>query len=349
MTTETPCLSGCRCKCGDSNNDLHRVGWYAFDPESHAEGCPNAPRPAETCPCPHKGESYHSDDRCLVCNCKESEPCKKHPREVPKPAEPISRSCRCAPGSFGVYCPQHGSTAPFLSPADRKAAEPVELAEEIACIKLRDAKPAEPIRCASCAGQAAHPKPGQTACTYCETPFAKPAEPPVCKCGGHRPNVAHTPDGCYSMPAEPQGSEPPIDWVAQRKTAEAWSMCGLFEAYGPGRQQLARAYLALKAERDALKASVAKRDEIDASNLADYNALLAENAALKAERDEMKAELDRLKDGIPLTYNPNTMCRDGHEMVLFTSDFEPCPMCALKARVEALAAAANLRSAGRIA
>lgn len=38
--------------------------------------------------------------------------------------------------------------------------------------------PEAPKGCASCAGQATHLKPGQTACSYCETPFAKPAPAP---------------------------------------------------------------------------------------------------------------------------------------------------------------------------
>jgi hypothetical protein len=94
------------------------------------------------------------------------------------------------------------------------------------------------------------------------------------------------------------------------------------------------------AERDALKAEVENVRQYARIEITDLRAVrgglemrlqteLAKNAALKAE-------LDHLKQGIPLTYNPNTMCRDGHEMVLFTSDFEPCPMCALKARVEEL-------------
>lgn len=117
----------------------------------------------------------------------------------------------------------------------------------------------------------------------------------------HAPNCPNAP-----KPAEPQGSEgnePPIDWPEAEKVFCQMQSGYTYIGKGPEGylQNAARAYLALKAERDALK-----------------------------------AELDHLKHGIPLTYNPNTMCRDGHVMVLYVSEFEPCPMCALKARVEEL-------------
>lgn len=129
----------------------------------------------------------------------------------------------------------------------------------------------------------------------------KPAEPPACGC--------HGPCGsadCCERCGEPQGSEgsePPIDWPEAEKVFCQMQSGYTYIGKGPEGylQNAARAYLALKAERDALK-----------------------------------AELDHLKHGIPLTYNPNTMCRDGHVMVLYVSEFEPCPMCALKARVEEL-------------
>lgn len=69
MISETPCLSGCRCKCGDLlyNGAHHAIGNAPFQPESHAPNCPNA-QPAEPPACKCGGNLLpnvvHTPDGC---------------------------------------------------------------------------------------------------------------------------------------------------------------------------------------------------------------------------------------------------------------------------------------------
>lgn len=181
-----------------------------------------------------------------------------------------------------------------------------------------DAKPAEPSKHGrDCLG----PK-SVYGCTCKSEPTPPPpVEPGGCGC--------HGPCGradCCKRCAEP-GSEPPIDFDAQYKTAQIWAECGLFEAYGPGRRALGRAYLALKAERDNFKAEIAT--------------LRSERVALAAKASDLQARNDAQAEDMCnwfRTHEENAMCQDRHRQIWYVSRTteNDCPMCALAAQVKEL-------------
>ena len=128
----------------------------------------------------------------------------------------------------------------------------------------------------------------------------KPAEPPACGC--------HGPCGsadCCERCGEPQGSdgsEPPIDWEAAEGNARWW-VANLPKV--DLSHKLARAYLALKSERDALRAGVDFQKTMRAATITrnmdlqgQNNALLAENAALKAENMRLAYGHAELQDKV---------------------------------------------------
>lgn len=49
---------------------------------------------------------------------------------------------------------------------------------------------------------------------------------------------------------------------------------------------------------------------------------------------EQAEEIAVFKQSIAGTYPVNTMCCDGHERILFYSDFETCPLCAALSKPE---------------
>jgi hypothetical protein len=82
---------------------------------------------------------------------------------------------------------------------------------------------------------------------------AKPAPPQEPKCRFH-PTGPCAPECVRPEPTAPPQDAEPVDFETEHKTAKAWAECGLFEAYGPGRRALARAYLALRDRLAAIEA-----------------------------------------------------------------------------------------------
>lgn len=74
--------------------------------------------------------------------------------------------------------------------------------------------------------------------------------------------VKHHPDFDFALrefkpapepPKQEQGE--PIDWKAAAQLANAWYYANRFEVFGPGRRELARAYLALKSKLATVEAN----------------------------------------------------------------------------------------------
>lgn len=113
--------------------------------------------------------------------------------------------------------------------------------------------------------------------------------------------------GCnykHKLPApapEPkQGSEEPIDFDAAAKTANAWYYANRFEVFGAGRRELARAYLALRAEVEELQQII-----VDTRNCYEAGPIRArltradaDNVELRAQLAAEKARADRAEDAV---------------------------------------------------
>lgn len=259
MTSETPCLSGCR-----------HYNLTPYKEPDHAEGCPNAPKPAEppnaqtprwmNCgACQHSRSSHSFDDghECLVLSCR----CDCY--VTGQPAEPPAcRICGKAPAwNGGDWCRD--------------------------CSRGKGEPQSEPLKWNS---EGLAEAPGMRYCTMYGSMFLYidgKSQGVLISTASDEASRRKAAEEDFRSRMVPPQSEPPIaDGVGV-------GIANLFmghEAETAGKV-LARAYLSLKAERDGLKASITKRDEIDASNLTDYNALLGENAALKARMEELSESL----------------------------------------------------------